>query len=241
MGNHLRVFPAVSDEEVIVTAPVEMHLYDERDLISNIHGPYQERFVESEPQAAALPTDTGSPTAMMLEDYQPLGTTPLPQMTRRERYQKQESSPSPQKVEKTMGQLAREASRRDILRKKQAAYLQEDRPSHRKELPTTAIPTPPRFKKAPLSQSDPTARVLSEEEGQEWRRLSEPLQQTSYILADLPPVYELEASKRGQTATRPTQNFDFLKKSQVYNHQERLQHARKPLAQELNLTQIGEG
>ena len=67
-------------------------------------------------------------------------------------------------------------------------------------------------------------------------RAAQKLHQESYILVDLPKVYHKPEPSKSDKSQKNT--FDFLKRSQVYNHKERQERRERQVAQELNLTRF---
>lgn len=78
--------------------------------------------------------------------------------------------------------------------------------------------------------------VSSKKPATELSRFTEKLNQESYILAELPRQYK-EPQNTSQAAVKKN-NYDFLKRSQIYNHQEDRDHREKTIAQELNLSRF---
>lgn len=212
-------FPLVADDEVLVGENPIMSLYDESDLISNIKGPYQEKdFGRSSDQKEQL-------THVQTEEelLPPLFEARSSRYSRKDRLQAITKS-HPSHPVKTQGQLAREQAKEDLKKKRSANYLRDEKPAS---------------SKAVVKQAPPRPRV-NEQKATGLARLADKLRQTSYILADLPPVYSLKPEDRGQEQAKTKNSYDFLKKSQVYNHQERRQQRNRQVAQELNLTHIEE-
>lgn len=69
--------------------------------------------------------------------------------------------------------------------------------------------------------------------GNELSRYGKKLEQDTYILAELPRVYTQPQNPSSKTVAK--NSYDFLKKSQVYNHPERQYQKERQVAQELNL------
>lgn len=78
--------------------------------------------------------------------------------------------------------------------------------------------------------------VSSKKPATELSCFTEKLNQESYILAELPRQYK-EPQNTSQAAVKKN-NYDFLKRSQIYNHQEDRDHREKTIAQELNLSRF---
>lgn len=201
-----RQFPLVADGEPLFGERPVMALYEETDLISNIKGPYQERdFSQTKSEQTTWEQADSRVEEMQPELLPPLFEARPSAFSRRER----------QLQQKTQGQLAREAAREDVKRKRSAAYLVDDKP----HLSQTIL------KKAKPAQ-DPVSSLP---------QLADRLRQDTYILAELPQVYALDKPSREQASNQPKNSYDFLKKSQVYNYPERQKDREYQMAQELNL------
>lgn len=216
-------FPLVADDEPIVGENPEMRLYDEGDLISNIKGPYQDREFGQKETSQAIPPCNGEERGAEEALLPPLfKATPSP-YSRKERYQKPSSQGVVVPPAKTQGQLARETAREDLKKKRSASYLHQEIPRH--HLPERQQVSVPLVQK-------PVPHLTA---------LANRLQQTDYILADMPAVYSLQKEDRKQEVLVKKNSYDFLKKSQVYNYPERKVQRERRLAQELNLTHMEEG
>lgn len=129
------------------------------------------------------------------------------------------------KPTKTYAELAREEARADLKKKRSAAYLRSDAPAKTHN-----------FSKKQKVTSKPTALLVKEEAGK-FTRLGQNLHQDNYILADIAPTYNRE--QQIQPTEKPKKNnYDFLKKSQIYNQKEQPSQRERKIAQELNLTQL---
>ncbi len=66
--------------------------------------------------------------------------------------------------------------------------------------------------------------------------MADKLRQEDYILAELPIVYQepVNASRKSSKKN----NYDFLKRSQIYNKKENQSHKEAFFAQELNLSRF---
>lgn len=197
MNNKRNQFPIVNDNEPIIQPMKEMSLYEEEDLITNIHGSYHDKNYHD--------------TADHFESIVQL---------------KMETKTKQSQVSKDAGQsyaqLARQAARDDV-RKKRQAYFDMDK----------KIPSKPVFKKqlAASLPKKPNVRATND-----LKELANRLRQETYILAELPRTYtepKNEPVKSGQK-----NSYDFLKKSQIYNPKERQIRAERTVAQELNLTRL---
>ncbi|HFU4188736.1 TPA: hypothetical protein ACGO8C_000217 [Streptococcus suis] len=212
-------FPLVADDEVLVGENPIMSLYDESDLISNIKGPYQEK--EYSWDGDSHRESQASPIVQTEDELlPPLFEAKPSHYSRKERLH--QTSPVKPTYVKTQGQLARELAKKDLKRKQSASYLRDE-----KTAPAKVIVKPP-----VAEPSGSKANQLS--------RLADHLRQNDYILADMPAVYSLKKEDREQEQSFKKNSYDFLKKSQVYNYPERQQQKVRQIAQELNLTNMGE-
>ena len=122
---------------------------------------------------------------------------------------------------KSYAELAREKARRDVQEKRQT-YLVKD----------INKPSKPNFKKdfqssLPKKKQLPVSNLSC---------LADKLRQEDYILAELPIVYQepVNASRKSSKKN----NYDFLKRSQIYNKKENQSHKEALFAQELNLSRF---
>lgn len=207
-------FPLVADHEPLVVENPEMRLYDEGDLISNIKGPYQDKDfgLEVSPSSHLSQEEIREEKELL----PPLFEATPSSYSRKNRYQKTET---PVFQPKTQGQLARETAREDLKKKRSASYLRQE-----------MKPEPPQVTAPLVKKAVPHLTALANR-----------LQQTEYILADMPAVYSLEKEERQKGQAVKRNSYDFLKKSQVYNYPERRVKRERRLAQELNLTHMEEG
>ena len=141
---------------------------------------------------------------------------------------KPEPSPEVKKVEKTYAELAREEARADLKKKRSAKYLTQDVSHTRRHSSSTHA----------RHGSQPTAPFQKENPG-EFAKFSKNLSQSHYILAEevgqvATPSLENQAGKAKKN------NYDFLKKSQIYNKKNKQSEQERQVAQELNLTRITE-
>ena len=91
-----RKFPLVDDNDVVVAVPKTMRLYENEDLITNIHGPYEDKVYND-----------------VTQDYQFIPDNPNPQKVASDRL-------VTQKAGKTYAELAREEARWDLKKKRQS-------------------------------------------------------------------------------------------------------------------------
>ena len=141
---------------------------------------------------------------------------------------KPEPAPEVKKVEKTYAELAREEARADLKKKRSAKYLTQDVSLTRRHNGSTLV----------RQGNQPTAPFQKENPG-EFAKFSKNLSQSHYILAEevgqvATPSLENQAGKAKKN------NYDFLKKSQIYNKKNKQSEQERQVAQELNLTRITE-
>ncbi|WP_269789162.1 cystathionine gamma-synthase [Streptococcus mitis] len=136
--------------------------------------------------------------------------------------------PEPKKVEKTYAELAREEARADLKKKRSASYLTKD-----------ITPTRHHSKSSLVRQGNqPTAPFQKENPG-EFVKYSQKLTQSHYILAEEVSHISTQAEPK-ETSGPKKNNYDFLKKSQIYNKKNQQKEQERQVAQELNLTRITE-
>ena len=137
-------------------------------------------------------------------------------------------SPEPKKVEKTYAELAREEARADLKKKRSAKYLTQDVSHTRRHNGSTLV----------RQGNQPTAPFQKENPG-EFTKFSKNLSQSHYILAE--EVGQVaNPTPKTQTGKAKKNNYDFLKKSQIYNKKNKQTEQERQVAQELNLTRITE-
>ena len=141
---------------------------------------------------------------------------------------KPEPAPKPKKVEKTYAELAREEARADLKKKRSAKYLTQDVSHTRRHNGSTLV----------RQGNQPTAPFQKENPG-EFAKYSKNLSQSHYILAE--EVGQVaNPTPKTQTGKAKKNNYDFLKKSQIYNKKNKKTDQERQVAQELNLTRITE-
>ncbi|WP_303973583.1 hypothetical protein [Streptococcus merionis] len=219
-------FPLVGDDETIIAQPPIMELYDDRDLISNIQGPYEEPVFVGEAEKVQLSdydkTSFTIPTKVSNQDspYDNLKSSTVSQTTAKS-VKPENSAKGIRREQISYTQAAREQARADLRQKRSAPYLNFDKPG---------------FKSKELPKPKPTQRELDKEQMDDLMRAASRLHQSSYILADINPEIQLELPLEIEPSKKNT--YDFLKTSQVYNYQENRQKKEKKVAQELNLTRF---
>ena len=133
-----------------------------------------------------------------------------------------------EKKEKSYAELAREEARADLKKKRSARYLTQDVSHTRRQTKTSQV--------RPANQ--PTAPFQKENPG-EFAKYSQKLGQSHYILAETVSQVEHPISD-GETSHSKKNNYDFLKKSQIYNKKSKQKEQERQVAQELNLTRMSE-
>ena len=124
----------------------------------------------------------------------------------------QASDKLPEKKEKSYAELAREEARADLKRKRSA-------------------------KNVVRQANQPTAPFQKENPG-ELAKFSDKLTQNHYILAEMAP--QMQQTTKEEHLGPKKNNYDFLKKSQIYNKKENQSEKERKIAQELNLTNMTE-
>ena len=141
---------------------------------------------------------------------------------------KPEPAPEVKKVEKTYAEMAREEARADLKKKRSARYLTQDVSHTRRHNGSTLV----------RQGNQPTAPFQKENPG-EFAKFSKNLSQSHYVLAeDVGQV--ANPTPKNQTEKAKKNNYDFLKKSQIYNKKNKQTEQERQVAQELNLTRITE-
>ena len=129
---------------------------------------------------------------------------------------------------KSYAEVAREEARADLKKKRSASYLTKDiTPTRRHSQPNLV-----------RQGNQPTAPFQKENPG-EFVKYSQKLTQSHYILAE--EVHSIPTKNEEVSAPAPKKNnYDFLKKSQIYNKKNQQKEQERQVAQELNLTRITE-
>ena len=129
---------------------------------------------------------------------------------------------------KTYAEKAREEARADLKKKRSATYLTKDVTHTRRHSQPTLV----------RKGNQPTAPFQKENPG-EFIKYSQKLTQSHYILAEeIKHISTDSVEKQARTVNK--NNYDFLKKSQIYNKKNKEIEQERQLAQELNLTRITE-
>ena len=129
---------------------------------------------------------------------------------------------------KSYAEVAREEARADLKKKRSASYLTKD-------ITPTRRPSQQRLDR---QGNQPTAPFQKENPG-EFVKYSQKLTQSHYILAEEVSHISTKTEKT-ETAGPKKNNYDFLKKSQIYNKKNQQKEQERQVAQELNLTRIKE-
>lgn len=140
----------------------------------------------------------------------------------------QASDRLPEKKEKSYAELAREEARADLKRKRSAKYLTQDVSFTKRYKPSNNVVR---------QANQPTAPFQKENPG-EFAKFSKKLAQEHYILAD--STSQKPTVTDAETTVPKKNNYDFLKKSQIYNKKENQSEKERKIAQELNLTNMTE-
>ena len=130
--------------------------------------------------------------------------------------------------EKSYAELAREEARADLKRKRSAKYLTQDVSFAKRHKPSNTVVR---------QANQPTAPFQKENPG-ELTKYSDKLTQRHYILAEMTP--QIQQTTKEQHLGPKKNNYDFLKKSQIYNKKENQTEKERKIAQELNLTTMTE-
>ena len=129
---------------------------------------------------------------------------------------------------KSYAEVAREEARADLKKKRSASYLTKD-------ITPTRRPSQQRLDR---QGNQPTAPFQKENPG-EFVKYSQKLTQSHYILAEEVNNISTQAEPKENSGPKKN-NYDFLKKSQIYNKKNQQKEQERQVAQELNLTRITE-
>ena len=129
---------------------------------------------------------------------------------------------------KSYAEVAREEARADLKKKRSASYLTKDITPTRRHSQSSLV----------RKGNQPTAPFQKENPG-EFVKYSQKMTQSHYILAE--EVKSISTKNEDVVAPAPKKNnYDFLKKSQIYNKKSKQTEQERRVAQELNLTRITE-
>ena len=129
---------------------------------------------------------------------------------------------------KSYAEVAREEARADLKKKRSANYLTQDFSRARRHSQSGLL----------RQGNQPTAPFQKENPG-EFVKYSQKLTQSHYILAEEVSNISTQAEPK-ETSGPKKNNYDFLKKSQIYNKKSKQTEQERRVAQELNLTRITE-
>ena len=129
---------------------------------------------------------------------------------------------------KSYAEVAREEARADLKKKRSANYLTQDFSRARRHSKSGIV----------RQGNQPTAPFQKENPG-EFVKYSQKLTQSHYILAEEVSNISTQAEPK-ETSGPKKNNYDFLKKSQIYNKKNQQKEQERQVAQELNLTRITE-
>lgn len=136
--------------------------------------------------------------------------------------------PAPQKIVKSYAEQAREEARADLKKKRSASYLTQDVSHTRRHGASTLT----------RQVKKPTAPFQKENAG-ELAKYSQKLTQSHYILAENATA-KIKNTSEEKPRSPKKNNYDFLKKSQIYNKKNNQSEQERRVAQELNLTRMSE-
>lgn len=192
-------FPLVADGVPIIDTAKQMALYENEDLITNIHGYYQDKDYDD-----------------VTKNYQFA-----------DQVMSHQSSSSHQRLQtinegRSYAKEARKKAKQDLKEKRQA-YLAKEMTYVPKQVPKTKRPA-----ESVLPKQRPETKMS---------RFTEKLHQEDYILAELPREYK-EPDNPSHQGSAKKNNYDFLKRSQIYNNKETREQREKTIAQELNLSRF---
>lgn len=132
------------------------------------------------------------------------------------------------KERKSYAEVAREEARADLKKKRSANYLTQDFSLARRHSQPSLV----------RQGNQPTTPFQKENPG-EFVKYSQKLTQSHYILAE--EVHSIPTKNEEVSAPAPKKNnYDFLKKSQIYNKKSKQTEQERRVAQELNLTRMTE-
>ena len=129
---------------------------------------------------------------------------------------------------KSYAEVAREEARADLKKKRSANYLTQDFSRARRHSQSGLV----------RQGNQPTAPFQKENPG-EFVKYSQKLTQSHYILAEEVSNISIQAEPK-ETSGPKKNNYDFLKKSQIYNKKSKQTEQERRVSQELNLTRITE-
>ncbi|ODO26411.1 cystathionine gamma-synthase, partial [Streptococcus pneumoniae] len=129
---------------------------------------------------------------------------------------------------KSYAEVAREEARADLKKKRSANHLTQNFSLARRQSQPSLV----------RQGNQPTTPFQKENPG-EFVKYSQKLTQSHYILAE--EVHSIPTKNEEVSAPAPKKNnYDFLKKSQIYNKKSKQTEQERRVAQELNLTRMTE-
>lgn len=233
----------VGHGEPVIRPARPMALYDTHELISQLKAGSSQasrsltssRQVDS--QAVANPTvqaqpwsdrpvQAGQPSQEVSQSVQPKvreqlasGLTAQPLADRPK--DRSSRSPEPEPQPEALADLARREARADLKKKRQALVTAEK----------------PLFQRAQSAKVSQERQSASQATG--LAKYAQRLRQEDYILAELPKTYEQPTNP--STKGGKKNSYDFLKRSQIYNHRDNQLNKERQIAQELNLSRLEDG
>lgn len=135
--------------------------------------------------------------------------------------------------QKSYADEARQKAREDLHYKRQQYFNQELKRPHQTVRRTEKSQSP--LDKTQLSKKQHLSR---ENQADSLSSLADKLRQDQYILVDLPKRYRKPKNTKQSSTTK--NNYDFLKRSQIYNYTDHQKQRDQQVARELNLTRFEE-
>lgn len=216
-------FPQVADDELMLTQMPHMNLYDDGDFISNILGEYTDKnYLEWEPIATGKVAEQPYQKNLQNSPQKPFEAPKSRRQPMTPDFKEPVDKKSPAN---RYAEEAREAARADLKKKRTAPYLTAD---------IASKPNRKKFTPSFMPKVKPTAPFQKENPG-ELIQYGERLKQDQLILLETAEERPVQESPQEEKPKK--NNYDFLKKSQIYNkHQQNSQQ--RPVKQELNVTNL---
>ena len=216
-------FPQVADDELMLTQMPHMNLYDDGDFISNILGEYTDKnYLEWEPIVTKKVAEQPYQKNLQKSLQKPFEVPKSRRQPMTPDFKEPVDKKSPAN---RYAEEAREAARADLKKKRTAPYLTAD---------IASKPNRKKFTPSFMPKVKPTAPFQKENPG-ELIKYGERLKQEQLIL--LEGAEELPVQESHQEEKPKKNNYDFLKKSQIYNKDQQNIPTR-PIKQELNVTNL---
>ena len=216
-------FPQVADDELMLTQMPHMNLYDDGDFISNILGEYTDKnYLEWEPIATGKVAEQPYQKNLQKSLQKPFEVPKSRRQPMTPDFKEPVDKKSPAN---RYAEEAREAARADLKKKRTAPYLTADiaSKSNRKKFTPSFMP-----------KVKPTAPFQKETPG-ELIKYGERLKQEQLILLEGAEEHPDQESHQEEKPQK--NNYDFLKKSQIYNKDQQNIPTRL-IKQELNVTNL---